>query len=276
MFEPYLSLWSLVPDGSPIVTHAARLLPVRRHGEPAMLKLSVEQDECLGAIVMEWWGGEGAARVLVRDSEALLLERATGRGSLSEMARTGRDDEACRILCETAGRLHAARAKPRPELTPLVHWFRDLWPAARARGGILLRSAEAAEALLADQREIVVLHGDLHHDNVLDFGGRGWLAIDPKHLVGERGFDFANIFTNPDLADPTWPVAIEPGRFLRRLDIVVEAAQFDRRRLLSWIIAWTGLSAAWFLGDGDPLAEIDLKIATLAAAELDLMTSRGA
>ncbi|KRP95098.1 streptomycin kinase [Bradyrhizobium pachyrhizi] len=271
MFAPYLLAWSLVPDGAPIVTHAARLLPVRRHGEPAMLKLSHEPDERLGAIVMEWWDGEGAARVLARDGDALLLERATGSASLSEMARTGRDDEACRILCATADRLHAERAKPRPDLTPLTHWFRELWPAARAHGGILNRSAEVAEALLGSQREIVVLHGDLHHDNVLDFGARGWLAIDPKHLVGERGFDFANIFTNPDLADPTRPVATEPGRFARRLDIVVEAARLDRRRLLSWIVAWTGLSAAWFLGDDDPLAEIDLTIAQFAANELDRM-----
>ncbi|WP_225024760.1 aminoglycoside phosphotransferase family protein [Bradyrhizobium septentrionale] len=58
-------------------------------------------------------------------------------------------------------------------------------------------------------------------------------------------------------------------RFARRLDIVVEAARLDRRRLLLWIVAWTGLSAAWFLGDSDPLAEIDLAIARLAAAELD-------
>jgi streptomycin 6-kinase len=51
--------------------------------------------------------------------------------------------------------------------------------------------------LLAEPREVGVLHGDLHHGNVLDFGVRGWLAIDPKGLLGERGFDFANIFTNP-------------------------------------------------------------------------------
>ncbi|UGY22993.1 aminoglycoside phosphotransferase family protein [Bradyrhizobium septentrionale] len=49
----------------------------------------------------------------------------------------------------------------------------------------------------------------------------------------------------------------------------MEAARLDRRRLLLWIVAWTGLSAAWFLGDSDPLAEIDLAIARLAAAELD-------
>lgn len=269
MFEPYLSAWNLIPDGQPIVTRAARLLPVRRHDEPAMLKLSHEQDERLGGIVMEWWDGEGAARVFAREGNALLLERATGPASLGEMARNGRDDEACKILCATAGRLHAARKKPRPELTPLVEWFRELWPAARAHGGVLNRSAEVAHALLGDQREIVVLHGDLHHDNVLDFGARGWLAIDPKHLVGERGFDFANIFTNPDLADPTRPVATEPGRFARRLDVVADAARLDRRRLLSWTVAWTGLSAAWYLGDGDRMADIDLAIARLAAAELD-------
>ena len=119
-----------------------------------------------------------------------------------------------------------------------------------------------------EPREIVVLHGDLHHDNMLDFGVRGWLAIDPKRLVGERGFDFANIFTNPDLADPTRPVSTEPGRFARRLEVVAEAARLERERLLRWILAWTGLSAAWYLGDGDSAA-IDLQVAKLAAAELD-------
>lgn len=104
---------------------------------------------------------------------------------------------------------------------------------------------------------------------MLDFGPRGWLAIDPEHLVGERSFDFVNIFTNPDLADPTRPVATTSGRFARRLEIVTEAAGLERDRLLHWILAWTGLSASWFLSDGDPLAAIDLHIAELAAAELD-------
>jgi streptomycin 6-kinase len=88
-------------------------------------------------------------------------------------------------------------------------------------------------------------------------------------LLGERGFEFANIFTNPDLADPTRPVATEPGCFARRLEVVTEAAKLERQRLLRWILAWTGLSAAWSLGDNDPLAMIGLRIAELAAAELD-------
>jgi len=97
---------------------------------------------------------------------------------------------------------------------------------------------------------------------------RGWLVFDPKRLMGERGFDFANIFTNPDLADPTRPVATAANRFSRRLELVAESARIERKRLLHWILAWTGLSAAWFLSDGDSAA-IDLRVAELAAAELD-------
>ncbi|NMJ42249.1 APH(6) family putative aminoglycoside O-phosphotransferase [Roseomonas sp. JC162] len=269
MFDPYLVRWGLVADGDRIATHAAHLLPVLRDGEPAMLKLSHEADERLGGVLLEWWDGDGAARVLARDDEALLLERATGPASLADMARSGHDDEACRILCATAARLHAPRPKPLPDLVPLTALFRDLELAAGTYGGILLRSADMARQLLAEQRDVTALHGDLHHDNVLDFGERGWLAIDPKRLVGDRHFDFANIFTNPDLADPTRPVATELGRFARRLDVVTAAAKLERRRLASWILAWTGLSASWYLADGDPLASIDLEIASQAAAELD-------
>ena len=208
---------------------------------------------------------------LARDHEAVLLEQATGQASLSEMARSGRDDEATAILCDTAARLHAPRPnKPRPHgLIPLARVFAELEPAAATHGGILSRSLRTAGALLGDPRDETVLHGDLHHDNVLDFGARGWLAIDPKFIVGERAFDFANIFTNPDLADPTHPVATLPGRFETRLEQVARHAKVERERLLRWILAWTGLSAAWFLGDDDPLAGIDLTVAELAAAELD-------
>jgi streptomycin 6-kinase len=269
MFDAHLSRWHLIPDGDPIITSNARLLPVRFRGEAAMLKVAAVEEELRGAAVLEWWNGKGAARVLARHGEALVLERATGTACLAEMARTDGDDAACRVLCAVAAELHAPRTKPLPELIPLADWFRELEPAAAAHGGILIDCARSARALLADPREVGVLHGDLHHGNVLDFGARGWLAIDPKGLLGERGFDFANIFTNPDLDDPSRPVATEPSRFARRIEIVADTAGLSRVRLLSWILAWTGLSAAWFLGDGDHRsAAIDLRVTEMAAAEL--------
>jgi streptomycin 6-kinase len=267
-FEPWLAHWRLHPDGPAIASRHARLLPVQGPDGPAMLKLVRHPEERGGGAVMEWWMGVGAARILAREGDALLLERACGTRSLSAMARGGKDDEACRILCAVAARLHVPRAAPPPPLVGLARWFEPLLHAAAAHGGVLARSAEAARALLAEPREQVVLHGDLHHDNVLDFGPRGWLAIDPKGLLGERGFDLANIFTNPDLEDPTRPVGTDPRRFARRLEVVAEAAGMERTRLLRWILAWTGLSATWFLADGEA-PEIDLRIGALAAAALD-------
>ncbi len=268
MFEHFITQWGLVPDGKPVVTSTASLLPVQWRGRAAMLKLSLEADQTRGAALMEWWNGDGAAQVFARDGNALLMERATGTRSLADMARAGNDADACRILCQTASQLHRQRPGAPPGLVPLDLWFADLEPAARAHGGLLAESHKTARLLLSEPADQAILHGDLHHGNVLDFGARGWRAIDPHALIGERGFDFANIFTNPDLADPKCPVATRPGCFHQRLDVVATAAGLPRHRLLQWILAWAGLSVAWFLADNDPLVEVDLAIAALAAAEL--------
>jgi streptomycin 6-kinase len=133
--------------------------------------------------------------------------------------------------------------------------------AAEQQGGTYLLSLKAAEALLAEPQDVVVLHGDMHHDNVLDFGPRGWLAIDPKRVIGERGFDYANLICNPDL-----PTANDPQRFKKQIEVVAQAAGLERQRLLQWVLAFAGLSAAWFLEDKDDLAaQGQLQAAELAA-----------
>ncbi len=258
----YADLWCLVPDGAPFRTNTSWLQPVRFAGAPAILKVAFEDEERRGAAVMEWWQGDGAAPVLAREGDGLLLERAVDAVSLVEMARSGRDDEASRILCDVAARLHEPRGSPTPDLVPLEQWVRDLAPAARRRGGVLKRSAAASEELLGEPRDVRVLHGDIHHGNVLDFGTRGWLSIDPKGLVGERGFDFANIFCNPDLE-----IAVSPGRIRRQMQVVAEAAGLEPARLLKWILAYAGLSAAWSIGDGEDPA-LAIAVAELAAAEI--------
>ncbi len=93
----------------------------------------------------------------------------------------------------------------------------------------------------------------------LDFSDRGWLAIDPKGLTGERGYDYANIFRNPDAE-----TALRPGRFDRRVAIVCQASGLEPARLLRWILAVMGLSAAWHIQGAEPRA------GTLAVAELAL------
>jgi streptomycin 6-kinase len=107
-----------------------------------------------------------------------------------------------------------------------------------------------------------VLHGDIHHENVLDGGARGWLAIDPKGLLGERGFDYANILCNPDIETAGAPARLRAG-----VAIIAREAGLEPSRILNWALAYAGLSASWTLGDGED-ASPALEIAEIAAREL--------
>lgn len=271
LFDAYLRSWNAWPDGDPFETHSGHLLPVRLDGHPdgrpAMLKIARHIDERIGGQVMEWWDGYGAARVYAHDEDAgaLLMERATGLANLLNMALDGEDDMATSIVCRTISQLHEKRVLPPPqELLPLTRFFDSLAPMARNEGGLLAECALTADELLSSQREQVVLHGDAHHSNILDFEGRGWLAIDPKRVIGERYYDYVNVLCNPDLK-----TCIDPFRFARQVDVVVDAGGLDRRRLLQWVMAHAALSAAWFLEDGDrDDANIELAVARLAQQAL--------
>ncbi len=109
-----------------------------------------------------------------------------------------------------------------------------------------------------------MLHGDIHHQNLLHSSSRSWLFIDPKGILGERGFDHANILCNPDLGTAT-----VPGRLARQARVIADTANLDLERVLGWALAYAGLSAAWHLEDGeDGLAHTTLDVARIAAAEL--------
>lgn len=232
--------WNLVPDGAAFATNSSILAPVRRDGEPAMLKVATVAEEVVGNAVMAWWNGRGAAAVLEYDDTALVLARSVGTRSLETMAEGDADGEATRILCGTATRLHTVTGTPPVSLPTLADWFAELAVHARSHGGFFARADAIASGLLAHQSEAVVLHGDVHHGNVLDFGPGGWLAIDPKGIIGDRAFDFVNILCNPSRA-----VATRPGRLERQVGVIADAVDLDPERLLRWTIAWGALSSAW-------------------------------
>ncbi|MDO9248237.1 MAG: aminoglycoside phosphotransferase family protein [Phenylobacterium sp.] len=264
-FRTWIDRWRLTPDGEPFTSLGGRLLPVRKDGIAAMLKVSHAPEEIAGGVLMAWWNGQGAAPVLAHEGEALLMVRATGAGSLADMARNGQDDDASRVICSALDGLHAPRAGRLPStLRPLPDWFAQLAPAANRHGGVLAKSYEMSRVLLADPREVCVLHGDAHHGNFLDFGDLGWLAIDPKGLIGERGYDYANLLCNPDLA-----TAVIPGRIASQVRVVSQAGVLEPLRTMQWLLAYAGLSASWTLADGNNPAGA-LQIAQIAAAELGL------
>lgn len=249
LLAPWRERWQLDPDGEAFSTASSVLQRVRRGGDAFFLKVATAEEERAGGAVLAWWSGDGAAAVIEAAGDAVLLERATGACDLVQLSRSGAagDDEATRILCRAGRRLHAAGTGPRPDgLFDLRRWFRDLLQRGDAAGDdLFVVAARVAEELLRHPDGDVVLHGDLHHGNVLDFGSRGWLAIDPKPLHGDPGFDVANILCNPDLA-----TALAPGRLERAVAVITAETGLSEDRVLRWALAWGALSTVWSELDG--------------------------
>ncbi|MGQ3290863.1 MAG: aminoglycoside phosphotransferase family protein, partial [Shinella sp.] len=182
------------------------------------------------------------------------------------------DDDATRIAAEVLAEYHRPSDTPPPEgLQPLSRYFASLFDKAERdrREGVASPFAEAAalaEALMADQRDIRPLHGDLHHENIVS-GPRGWLAIDPAGLIGDAALDAANMFSNPldrfDLTRNEERVASMAGIF-------AETLRRDVRTILRYAFAYGCLSAAWHDEDGNA-GDCDDELAVVAAVRNVLM-----
>jgi streptomycin 6-kinase len=210
------------------------------------------EDELRGAHLLAWRRGNGLVRLLGRHGNSMLLEYA-GERHLSEGLDEATDMAATEVAAEVMQRLHSASDHPAPaELQPLSERFDALFAKAeRDRAAELsspyVEAAGVAQRLLDDARDIRPLHGDLHHDNIL-FGARGWLAIDPKGVLGDPGFDAANLFYNPLERDD---LCLAPERIARMADVFSHSMRQDPRRLLDHAFAYGCLSAAWHCEDGN-------------------------
>jgi streptomycin 6-kinase len=254
--------WALIDDGEILVTHSSLLQPVIYDGIKSMLKVPLCAEERRSSALMVCWDGNAAAKVLKHSDDALLMERAVGTESLRKMVLNGKEDEANKIICAVAAKLHKANCRELTELIPLKTWFVGLGHAALKHGGVFRLCAEIADRLLNNPQDIVALHGDIHYDNILDCGIGEWIAIDPKALIGERGFDFANLFCNP-----TPEIATSVARLREQTKLIAAEAGLDTKRLLQWIAAWSGLSAAWAIEDGED-TKVQITVAENALTEL--------
>jgi streptomycin 6-kinase len=267
----YVDLWNLTPDGAEIVTPRARVFPVRHDGSPAILKvLSPISDEADAPRALAHFAGRGAVRVLAEAERAVLLERAVPGSALTDLVAEGRDDDATRIIADIAAALHVGDP---PDGFPTVEDWADGFRRQRERGhhrllppAMLDRAETLFREMAASQAGRFLLHGDLHHDNIL-LGERGWLVIDPKGVTGEPAFELVMALGNPHLL---WPFAADRKVMARRVAIFSERLALDRDRILSWAFAQMVLCACWHIEDGNPDADVgrSLTIAEVAAGLL--------
>jgi streptomycin 6-kinase len=186
----------------------------------------------------------------------MLLEYA-GDTLLSDVLDQQGDNAATAIAAEVMAQLFSPSRHPYPpELQPLRERFSSLFKKAKAdrdasEDSLYVEAAAIAERRLDDPHDVRPLHGDLHHDNILH-GARGWLAIDPKGVLGDPGFDAANMFYNPLDRDA---LCLDPLRIAHMAEIFASTLEQSPAAILDHAIAYGCLSAAWHHEDDNAVEE---------------------
>jgi streptomycin 6-kinase len=232
-----------------------------KRGDQSVVLKVVRQpgDEWLCGEVSAAFGGSGMARVYEYTEGAALLERLNPGAQLASIALDGRDEEATEILADVIDRM----SSPCGSLDELSLEASKAFGAARDWGKgfqrylasgdhqIPTRLVEQARQLYFDlcasQRGVRLLHGDLQHYNVLFDSDRGWLAIDPKGVIGEVEYEIGAGLRNP-VEKPE--LFASPQTVEKRLRCFEAKLKLNYDRALAWGFAQAVLSAIWSVEDG--------------------------
>lgn len=245
----YLSAWNLSEPQPLAQTATSHVYTVTFEGARVVLKIltPIGHEERSGAIALRCFNGHGAVTLYREDDGAHLLEYVEG-DDLVGMVKSGQDDRATAIIGDVLNQLHATKPPYPDGLFSLERWFSALFKKAETErlsgqtDSIYIRGTRVAERLLAEPRDVSVLHGDIHHENIRYHRERGWLAFDPKGLIGERTYDAANTLCNP----MNMPELVEnEARILRTAGILSDKMDIELTRVLSFVYAYCCLSAAW-------------------------------
>lgn len=243
----------------------------RADGAEVVLKAGVPNKEVFTEMnALKLFDGKGAVRLLDADPDKgiMLLERLLPGIPVLEL---GDDIQAVEIAAGVIRKLK--REVPDEHSFPsLQDWFAGLAKVrARFHGDSgplppkLLDLAERISSeLLASSEERVLLHGDLHHENIIKSSRGSWLAIDPKGVVGEQAYEVCAFLRNPM---PDLLTRMDTKQVLaRRVDRFSKLLGFDRERLIRWGLSEAVLSASWDIDDETQSWESAIFVAETYAA----------
>lgn len=227
----------------------------KQGADDVILKIGVPNNELISEMnTLKLFNGEGVCQLLACDEEKgiLLIERLTPGTMLSELQD---DDERTHIAIDVMQNFVFRRGKVtsplRNRFIQLTDWFAELKEIRPmfdgGTGPIPSELFERVEATLPElfaNDDVRLLHGDFHHFNIL-LSERGWLAIDPKGVIGQTGYEIGPLMLNP------WMEPMDRVRFkvqtMRRVDILRERLGWAREKILGWALAHSVLSACWDL-----------------------------
>ncbi len=225
-------------------------------GTEIVLKLGVPRAELVTeAAALQHYSGQGSVRLLdAAPEEGILLIERLKPGVMLSGLWPEQDEQATRIAADVMRQLwHPVTADH--TFATVQDWFKGFGRLRKefngGSGPFPARLVDQGEGLYDDlqnsMEDLQLLHGDLHHFNILSATRRPWLAIDPKGVVGEAAYDTGALLRNPVphiFNHPNLSRLLE-----RRMAILAESLELDRERIAGWGMAQAVLSAWWSYED---------------------------
>ncbi len=250
--------WELIPDGESRHGFCALVVPVvEKDGRRCAVKFSWPHDEEEHEhLALQALQGNGMVRLYRANPgrHVMLLERLNSDRDLRGVDVI----EACAIVAGFYTRLHIPALPQLRTLSSYIdRWTRNL--AALDRDApiprrLVERAVSLATSFIADDAtDSVMIHGDLHYENVLAAEREPWLVIDPKPMAGDPHYEVAPMLWN------RWDEAVASGNAARavrrRLETIVDAAGLDEDRAKSWVVVRMMHNALWCIEDDPTLAD---------------------
>lgn len=215
--------------------------------QPIILKLGLDIDGFKReAVALMAFEGFGVVPIFSKNTGLLLLECAVPGISLKSYFLEN-DDEAINITAKVINRLHKAPIPSTHAFPHIKDWLEALDGDLEIPVQTLQKAREIRDQLLKTAEPDVLLHGDLHHDNILQ-NGNDWVVIDPKGVIGESAYEVAAFIRNPipELLNQADAPNIIHNRVIR----FAELFELPSQRILDWCFVQAVLSWVWAIEDG--------------------------
>ncbi len=216
------------------------------HGDnPIILKLGLDMQLKREALALKCFAGCGVVKVLAEDNGMLLLQRAVPGISLKSYFRTN-ENESIEIVCKVMKKLHKASIPGAHHFPHVKDWLTALdkdWPIPDE---YLQKARKLRDQLLQTSKPDVLLHGDLHHDNILQ-NGNDWMVIDPAGVIGEPAYEVAAFIRNPI---PELLCIHNASRIIQnRMATFSDLLNIPKTKIADWCFVESVLSWIWNIQD---------------------------
>ncbi len=261
--------WDLELLGSPGGGLPVNVIRFARtaNGDEVVLKLAHPHPEQRTEVL--------ALRALAGTRCVRLLDHAPELGAtLLERVRPGTP---LRHAVPAAGRsrlaLEVFRMLPRPdspsrELPNYADWLRHAFASYRLRphqdaefSGFIAAAERAFDAVRNSGSDRYLLHGDLHHENLLAGRDGSWIAIDPKGVIGPRAMECGRYLHNFVEDEVAWanlrdaPVDAIAGVMAARIDALAGVVAQTPATLAAASLVDAVLATTWSLNAGDDVRD---------------------